>query len=204
MVSRIIYDRRVAGPWLFLGVVAQSGDGHGWECRMAYAQPIASPELPIPVESGYERQALLSLPQLVRDLRNDGELQEALGGTVGVELQKPLFPVRVREGLCLPDILLTVTRPGGAGHRPGHPGAGSLDGPFDDSGRARYVIEVMGSGDADYERKKEATHARMERLGRVIRLEGKQFGSDRNGLDRQRDRIARRIVKDLVWRWAGN
>ena len=158
------------------------------------------PDLPIPVESGYECQALLSLPQLVRDLRNDGELCEALGGAVGVELQKPLFPVRVREGLCLPDIMLTVTRPSGAGHRPGDADPGSSDGPFDDSNKARYVIEVMGFDDADYERKKEAPHARMERLGRVIRLEGKQFGSDRNGLERQRHRIA----KDLIWRWRGN
>ena len=61
----------------------------------------------------------------------------------------------------------------------------------------------MGFDDADYERKKEETHARMERLGRVIRLEGKQFGSERNGLERQRDRIAGRIVKDLLWRWTG-
>ena len=113
MVSPVIHDRRVEGPYLFLGVVAQSVDGPGWECRMAYAQPIASPQLPIPVESDYERQALLSLAQLVRDLRSDKELQEALGGVGGVELQKPLFPIRVHEGLCLPDVLLTVTRPGG-------------------------------------------------------------------------------------------
>ena len=33
----------------------------------------------------------------------------------------------------------------------------------------------MGSGDAQYERKKEKTHRRMKRLGRVIRLEGRQF-----------------------------
>ena len=204
VVSPVIHDRRVEGPWLFLGVAAQSGDRHGWECRMAYAQPIASPELPIPVESGYERQALLSLPQLVRDLRSDRELREVLGGAVEVELQKPLFPVRVREGLCLPDVLLTVTRPGISADRAGDPGAGSPDGPFDDRDRARYVVEVMGFDDAEYERKKEATHRRMERLGRVIRLEGKQFGSDHNSLERQRDRIATRVAKDLVWRWTGN
>ena len=203
VVSPVIHDRRVEGPWLFLGVVAPSGGRRGWECRIAYAQPIAAPDLPIPVESGYERQALLSLPRLVRDLRNDRGLREALGGAVGVELQKPLFPIRVREGLCLPDILLTVTRPGGAGDRVGDPEPGSPDSPFDDGNKARYVIEVMGFDDADYERKKEATHARMERLGRVIRLEGKRFGSGRDGLERQRDRIAGRIVKDLIWRWTG-
>ena len=179
------------------------GDERIDECRMAYAQPIAALELPIPVESGYERQALLSLPRLVRDLRSDGALREALGGAVEVELQKPLFPVRVREGLCLPDVLLTVTRPGGSGHGPGDPDSGSPDGPFDDSARARYVIEVMGFDDAEYERKKEETHRRMERLGRVIRLEGKRFGSDSNGLERQRDRITGRIAKELIRRWTG-
>ena len=163
---------------------------------MAYAQPIAAPELPIPVESDYERQALLSLPQLVRDLQSDKELQEALGGVVGVELQKPLFQMGVREGSCLPDVLLTVTRPGGPVPRvPGDP--------FDDGDKARYVFEVMGFDDVKYEEQKERTHRRMERLGRVIRLEGRQFGSNYDGLERQRDRIARQISKDLIWRWEG-
>ncbi len=197
MVSPVIHDKRVVGPYLFLGALEQTADRSGWECRMAYAQPIAAPELPIPVESDYERQALLSLPQLVRDLRSDRELQEALGGVVGVELQKPLFQIGVREGPCLPDVLLTVTRPGGPVPRvPGDP--------FDDGGRARYVFEVMGFDDAKYEEQKERTHRRMERLGRVIRLEGRQFGSNYNGLERQRDRIARQISKDLIWRWEGS
>ena len=197
MVSPVIHDRRVEGPYLFLGVVAQSVDGPGWECRMAYAQPIASPQLPIPVESDYERQALLSLAQLVRDLRSDKELQEALGGVGGVELQKPLFPIRVHEGLCLPDVLLTVTRPGGPVPR-------VPDDPFDDSDKVRYVFEVMGFDDAKYEKQKEETHRRMERLGRVIRLEGWQFGFAYNGLEQQRDRIAFRISKDLIRRWEGS
>ena len=196
VVSPVVYDKRVEGPYLFLGALEQSADGSRWECIMAYAQPIAAPELPIPVESDYERQALLSLAQLVRDLRSDKELQEALGGAVGVELQKPLFPIRVHEGLCLPDVLLTVTRPGGPAPR-------VPDSPFDDSDKARYVFEVMGFDDAKYEMKKEETHPRMERLGRVIRLEGRQFGSAHYGLERQLERIAFRIAKDLIWRWEG-
>ena len=140
---------------------------------------------------------LLSLPQLVRDLRSDKELQEALGGVIGVELQKPLFQMGVRDGPCLPDVLLTVTRPG-------RPVPRVSDDPFDDGDRARYVFEVMGFDDAKYEEQKEKTHRRMERLGRVIRLEGQQFGSNNNGLERQRDRIARQISKDLIWRWTGS
>ena len=197
VASPLVYDKRVVGPYLFLGALEQSADRSGWECCMAYAMPIAAPELPIPVESDYERQAVLSLPQLVRDLRSDTKLEEALGGVVGVELQKPLFETRVREGLCRPDVLLTVARPGGPAPR-------VPDEPFDDGDKVRYVIEVMGSDDAQYERKKEKTHRRMKRLGRVIRLEGRQFGSAHSGLERQLERVAFRIANDLVRRWGGS
>ena len=197
VVSPVVYDKRVVGPYLFLGALERSADRSGWECCMAYAMPIAAPELPIPVESDYERQAVLSLPQLVRDLRSDTKLEEALGGVVGVELQKPLFEIGVREGLCRPDVLLTVARPGGPAPRvPG--------GPFDDSDKVRYVIEVMGFDDAKYKRKKEETHRRMERLGRVIPLEGWRFGSAHYGLERQLERVAFRIANDLVRRWGGS
>ena len=108
-----VYRRRVSGPYLFLGVVARADDGGRWECRLAYAQPIVDPKCPIPVDSGYERSALDSLPHLVRDLRDDRGLLEALGGTVRVELQKPLFEFNVAGSRCLPDVLVTVTRPGG-------------------------------------------------------------------------------------------
>ena len=107
------------------------------------------------------------------------------------------------EGFCLPDVLLSVTRPDSSGHRPRDPDSHFPDGPFDDSDKARYVFEVMGFDDAEYEKKKEKTRPRMERLGRVIRLEGRQFGTAHNGLERQRDRIAFRIAKDLIWRWEG-
>ena len=205
VVSRIIHDKMVEGPYLFLGVVALSTDDDpGWECRMAYAQPIASPQLPIPVDSDYERQAILSLARLVRDLRSDTKLEEALDGIVGFDLQKPLFPTRVHEGHCLPDVLLTVTRPGGSGRRPRDPNADPPEGRFDDGDKARYVLEVMGFDDPEYEKKKEETHRRMERLGRVLRLEAPQFGSAHNGLERQLERIAVRIVKDVIWRWTGS
>ena len=197
VVSPVVYDTKVEGPYLFLGALEQSADRSGWECCMACAMPIAAPELPIPVESDYERQAVLSLPQLVRDLRSDTKLEEALGGVVGVELQKPLFEIGVREGLCRPDVLLTVARPGGPAPRvPG--------GPFDDSDKVRYVIEVMGFDDAKYKKQKEETHRRMERLGRVIPLEGWRFGSAHYGLERQLERVAFRIANDLVRRWGGS
>ena len=112
-----VYRRRVSGPYLFLGVVARSDDGGRWECRLAYAQPIVDPKCPIPVDSGYERSALDSLPRLVRDLRDDRGLLEALGGTVRVELQKPLFQF---NGKRLNGHLLSFSRnegPSALGHR---------------------------------------------------------------------------------------
>ncbi len=96
-----------------------------------------------------------------------------------VELEKPLFPFVVRGGPCLP----------------------VAQGPFADRDTARYVIEVMGFADAAYERRKESTHARMRRIGRVIRMEGRQFESPWNDLETQIRGIARRIGKDLVGRW---
>ena len=196
-----VYRRRVSGPYLFLGVVARPDDGGRWECRQAYAQPIVDPKCPIPVDSGYERTALESLPHLVRDLRDDRGLLEALGGTLRIELQKPLFQFDVAGSRCLPDVLVTVTRPGEYGHRPCGPRRRPSDGPYEDRDTVRYVIEVMGFDDPEYEKDKEDTHSRMRWIGHVSRMEGGQFESSYNGVDRQRERITGQIRKDLVWRW---
>ena len=59
----------------------------------------------------------------------------------------------------------------------------------------------MGFDDPEYEKDKEDTHSRMRRIGRVIRMEGGQFESSYNGVDRQRERITGQIRKDLIWRW---
>ena len=74
-------------------------------------------------------------------------------------------------------------------------------GRFDPRDRARYVIEVMGSGDPDYEEKKAVTHARMRRIGPVFRMEGGEFASSANPLGRQGGRIAAAIADDLRRRW---
>ena len=196
-----VYSRMISGPYLFLGVVARPDDGGRWECREAYAQPIVGQKCPIPVDSGKERTALESLPHLVWDLRDDQGLQEALGGTVRIELQKPLFQFDVAGSRCRPDALVTVTRPGGYGHRPHELARRPPKGPYEDRDTVRYVIEVMGFDDPEYERDKEETHSRMRWIGHVCRMEAGQFESSYNGVDRQRERITRQIRKDLVWRW---
>lgn len=191
----------VRGPWLFLGAVARAAAGQAWECLAACAWPIVGTDCPIPVDSHYERRALGSLRRLVRGLETDPALGAALGGTVRVELEKPLAAIEVTGGPCLPDFLLTVARPDAYGHLPGGPGQARHRGRFDPRDRARYVIEVMGSGDAEYEEKKKVTHARMRRIGPVFRMEGGQFGSRGNPLRRQRERIAAAIANDIERRW---
>ncbi|MDE0173253.1 MAG: hypothetical protein OYH76_14385 [Defluviicoccus sp.] len=201
-VPRPIVGRsRIDGAFLFLGLVARGMDGGGWACRAAAVQPILSATIPMPVDSGYERRALDKLRGAAAGLARDAALAGALGGPARVALEKPLFPFVVRGGPCLPDALLTVTRPGGRGRVSAGPDGSLPEGPFEDRDTARYVIEVMGFADDAYERRKENTHARMRRIGRVIRMEGKQFDSSWNGLDTQTRRIARRIGKDVVGRW---
>ena len=133
----IIGRRRIRGPFLFLGVVARGEGGGAWACRAACVQPILSPDIPMPVDSHYERRALAALRGSVADLVRDTALTDALGGTVRVELEKPLFPFIVRGGPCLPAALLTVTRPGGRGHVPAGP-----DGP--PSTRPSARVEAAG------------------------------------------------------------
>ena len=184
----------VSGPWLFLGAVGRTATGESWECLAACAWPIVGTGCPIPVDSHYERRALGSLRRLVDGLEADPGLRDALGGAVRVGLEKPLAAIEVTGGGCLPDFLLTVARPGAHGHLPGGPGQASHRGRFDPRDRARYVIEVMGSGDPEYEEKKKVTHARMRRIGPVFRMEGGEFSSRGNPLGRQRGRIADAIA----------
>ena len=189
----------VAGPYLFLGAVARSEEG--WACVNACARPIAALDCPVPVDSGYERQATAALWRLVRTLAGNRDLGALLGGAVGIELEKPLTLIETVEGACLPDFLLTVFRPGAYGHLPGGPGDPRHFGRFDPRDRACYVIEVMGSDDPEYERSKKRTHPRMARLGTVFRMEGKEFGPNGKGIDRQREEITADIARDLIRRW---
>ena len=201
VVRPIIGDNPVIGPYLFLGVVERSGDGRRWECTKACAHPIVAANCPIPVDSHYERRALGSLRSLVRNLTKSGKLKKALGGTVRVELEKPLTRTEVAGGPCLPDFLITVTRPNAYSHLPQGPGHPKHRGRFNPRDRARYVVEVMGFDDEDYARDKEETHPRMKRIGRLFSMEGRKFDSAGNPLRRQRESITAKIEEDLLERW---
>ena len=163
------------GPWLFLGLVARSEDRREWECLRASAQPIVSTFCPVLVDSYNERRALGTLRRLVRSLEADPGLRDALGCAVRVEFEKPLFRFETAGGHCLPDFVLTVARPGGHGRMPGPPGLRRYDGRYDAGGVARYVVEVMGFDDSEYERGKTEMHRRMRTLGRLFRMEAPQF-----------------------------
>ena len=204
VVRPIIGDKPVRWPYLFLGVVERSEDGRRWECVKACAQPIVATECPIPVDSHYERRALGSLRSLVRNLTKSGKLKKALGGAVRVELEKPLTRTEVSGGPCLPDFLITVTRPGAYSHLPEGVGHPKHHGRFNPRDRARYVVEVMGFDDEDYERDKEETHPRMERIGPVSCMEGSDFDSADNPLRRQRETITADIEDDLLERWTAS
>ena len=201
VVRPIIGDNPVVGPYLFLGAVERSGDGRRWECTKACAQPIVATDCPIPVDSHYERRALGSLRALVRNLTKSGKLKKALGGAVRVELEKPLTRTEVAGGPCLPDFLITVTRPGAYSNFPQGPGHPKHRGRFNPRDWARHIVEVMGFDDEDYARDKERTHPRMRRIGPVWCLEGSEFDSVDNPLRRQREEITAKIEDDLLERW---
>ena len=189
----------VRGPYLFLGAAARPEDGDGWECVEACVQPIAALDCPVPVDSGYERAAVAPLRAMARSLRDSPLLTAALGGTVRVEIEKPLAPFAVRGGPCLPDFLVTVVRPG-AGDGPAY-----RRGRETGRDRARYVVEVMGRNDPEYEARKERTHPRMARIGRVFRIEARDLEAGRSSpgqaLKRRCLDIAVDIAEDLARRW---
>ena len=193
VLSPRVFLNRVPGPWLFLGIVARPDRDEPWECLAAWAQPIVALECPVPVDSGQERRAFETLRRLAALLEDDMALRRALGADVRVQLEKPLTPYETALGPCLPDFVLTVTLPTAMAERePGLP---------DGSGSARYIVEVMGSDDPGYERRKARTHARMRRIGRLFRMEATEFDSRFNDIERQGQRIAQDIANDLVWRW---
>lgn len=186
-----VMGRRVEGPWLFIGEVGRSRETGRWQCLEACARPIASACCPVPVDSHNERRALGALRSVIQSLENDEALGGALGGAVHVDLEKPLFDIKTVGGPCRPDFVLTVIRPGRD--------------PAEDrrllGDAARYVIEVMGLDDPDYERAKAKTHPRMKNLGRILLLNARRFDSRGDGIERQADRTARRIRNDLMLRW---
>ena len=109
--------------------------------------------------------------------------------------------MEVTGGHCLPDFLITVTRPNAYSHIPEDPGHPRHQHEYHPRDNARYVVEVMGFDDPDYERDKKKTHCRMKRIGRLFPMKGREFSSLHNDLRRQREKITAEIEEDLLERW---
>ena len=161
----------VTPPYLFFGVIGKLGKIKGYGCVAGYAQPIVAPEWPVPVDSGYERQAFGTLRYTVQILAKRFE---------GVEftIEKPVFEIDTKEGPCLPDFLVRAR-------------CGKQE--------AVFVIEVMGFDRPSYLEGKEVTHPRMERLGRLLLMDGSSF--ERGGLTEQGRKVTQGIGEELRQRW---
>ena len=194
-----IGGRPVIGPYLFLGAITRAADG--WKCVNACARPIAALDCPVPVDSDYERQTVGALWPMVRTLAGNREFAALIGGVPRVRLEKPLTLIRTRIGTCIPDFLVSAFRPGTHDLPPGDPKDPGYLQRFDPRNRANYVIEVMGFADRKYEESKKRTHPRMELLGELKLMQGREFDSPDNGIDRQREELTAEIALDLLKRW---
>ena len=174
VVSRIkrptIGGRAVAAPYLFFGVVGLTTRRRGYECVQAWAQPIVSIRRPVPVDSDFERRAFGTLTTTLKILGNVLPDGE-------FEMEKPVFEVGTKQGPCLPDFLIHAQRKGK---------------------KRTYVVEVMGFERPDYLAGKEVTHQRMEELGPVILMDGKEFQARLTEVDRK---VTGHIRADLTQGW---
>ena len=199
VVCPSIGGRPVSGPYLFLGAITRSAGR--WTCINACARPIAALDCPVPVDSDYERQAVDPLWRTVRTLAGNREFAALIGGVPRVRLEKPLNLIRTRIGTCIPDFMVSAFRPGTYDLPPGDPKDPGFLQRFDPRNRAYYVIEVMGFADRKYEESKKRTHPRMERLGELKTMVGREFGPDGKGIKRQREVLTAEIAYDLLQRW---
>ena len=168
----IILSKPVERPYLFIGAVGRTRSG-GYECIQGYAQPVYWKDLPVPVDSNYERQALRTLRRTL------GILDERFPDTE-FELERPLFDIDTPDGPCLPDFLIRARR-----------GEDALT----------FPIEVMGFERPDYLKGKEITHPRMEWLGTMCEMQGNRFGRSTDGATGEGRKVTNRIRDVLRSRW---
>ena len=131
-----------------------------------WSQPIVSVHRPVPVDSDFERQAFGTLTTTLWML--DREFPDA-----GFTMEKPVFEIDTKQGPCLPDFLIRAPRKGEV---------------------RTWVVEVMGFERPDYLAGKEVTRERMEELGPVILMDGKQFEA---GLTDEGRKVTERIRADM-------
>jgi hypothetical protein len=87
----------VSAPFLVLMSIAQLTEGESFTPLDAYAIPVYSKSLLMPVESSYERKVLKSLLSIAWSLEKKG---------IALTIEKPMFDIEVGDSWCRPDFIL--------------------------------------------------------------------------------------------------
>ena len=181
VVARItrpaIGGKAVSPPCLFIGVVGLADGADAFACLSGHVQPIVAMNCPLPVESGAERQAFATLRKTLTILRREFDKET-------FTLERPLFETGTQYGPCLPDFIIQARPEAWEGWE-----------------SVRFMIEVMGFGDADYRRRKEETHRAMRELGTLCVMEADRFGT-REGLASEGTGVTDRVRAVLRRRMA--
>ena len=171
ITMREIYGHEVGGPYLLIGV-AGIGDSEV-QCMQAYAQPIVSSRIPMPVDSDYERRTFFSLKFRLNKIKK-------IYPGASFEIVKPLFEEETDSGPCIPDFKIKF--------RGGGP-------------TVKIVLEVMGMKTSDYYKSKAETHPRMAEKGKLLTIDATRFPPRGEGLGPEAQRIFDQIVDELSRKW---
>ena len=140
--SPSVRGNRISGPFLVLVVAGEYPEAHGYAPLRAYAQPIFSGRLFVPVDSDFERKAMRRILDCQRIL-HPRNIDLAIG--------KPLFDTMTPDGPCRPDFVIEARSR--------------------ETGEMRTVIvEAIGFDNDDHAAAKAVTHPRMRRLGELLTI----------------------------------
>ena len=141
--SPSIRGNHISGPFIVLVVAGEYPEARGYAPLRAYAQPIHSGRMFVPVESDFERKTLKAILAVQRELH---------GQRVDLAVGKPLFDTMTPNGPCRPDFMLEARS--------------RVTGEM-----KTLVVEAMGFDSTDYEAAKAVTHPRMKTLGDLVTIE---------------------------------
>lgn len=141
--SPSVRGNRITGPFLVLVVVGQYPEARGYAPLRAYAQPVLSGRMFVPVDSEFERTILRIILRCQRLLH---------ARDVDLAIEKPLFDVLTADGPCRPDFVLEARS--------------RMTGEI-----RSVVVEAMGFESREYLAAKEITHPRMRHLGQIVTVE---------------------------------
>lgn len=155
-------DRAIRGPYLIMIAVGEHPEGKGFGALRAYAQPVFSGRLMVPVESGLERDAFAQLVSL----------QERLAGRrITLALKKPLFDLMSEDGPCRPDVMLRA-----------------LD---HDTGRiADLIVATMGFESEEHDQRKAKAFPQMASFAPIVTVTAEDVQSQNVALSVEKTLLA--------------